>query len=478
MARERVSVFVHEESGLAQHGSTVWYPGEINLSAQTNPAFMQEPESGFAKMISVEHSASADSLGASGSPAHRIVPFNVLETTNRDLWAAFSWIFRPDALAALRLALQEWFREENVFLCPSGECAIAQILSLLPQKEVVMPAWICHQVKTAVKVAGKKIIFVDLGKNSINATSAEYADAAKPGRILLVAHLFGVPTDVAAICELAQRSDCITIEDAVPAIGGRHDGKPLGTFADFGVFSFEQSKRIPAFRGGFIVANNDRVCDLAKLESNRVIETRRSMPYLPLAKAFLQNFVTNPWVYRQVTRRLLPLRPLLLQVKNGRTRKGPSPAPPVLKSDVPVNAPHTPFYTEEIHPYQAQLALPMIKRLDGIGEKISKLAEVYEKSFRGTPIQTLLPAGSDRSGLMRFPIAFPGRDRSEIFRLAQERRLYLKAMWTEEASCEGLPNCLWAARNLILLPLYTALSPNSAGRIAEALLDIERGLPS
>jgi dTDP-4-amino-4,6-dideoxygalactose transaminase len=427
-------------------------------------------------MISVEHSASAHSLGVSGGPADGIVPFNVLETTNWDLWAAFGWIFQPDALASLRLALQEWLQAENVFLCPSGECAIAQILSLLPQREVVMPAWICHQVKTAVKVAGKKIIFVDLGKNSINATSAEYAEAAKPGRILLIAHLFGVPTDVAAICKLAQRSGCITIEDAVPAIGGRHDGKPLGTFADFGVFSFEQSKRIPAFRGGFIVANNERVCDLAKLESNRVIETRRSMPYLPLAKAFLQNFVTNPWVYRQMTRRLLPLRPLLLQMKKSRTR-GPLPAPG-LESDAPVKAPHTPFYTEEIHPYQAQLALPMVRRLDGIGQKISELAEVYENSFRGTRIQTLLPAGSDRSGLMRFPIAFPSRDRSEIFRLAQERGIYLKAMWTEEASCEGLSNCLWAARNLILLPLYTALSATSAGRIAQTLLDIERGHPA
>src|SRR6266576_2227917 len=97
--------------------------------------------------------ASTRSLVTSGSPTDAIVPFNVLETTNRDLCTAFGWIFQADALAALRLALQEWIQEENVFLCPSGECAIAQILSLLPQKEVVMPAWICHQVKTAVKVA-------------------------------------------------------------------------------------------------------------------------------------------------------------------------------------------------------------------------------------------------------------------------------------------------------------------------------------
>src|SRR5262249_37570062 len=146
-------------------------------------------------------------------------------------------------------------------------CAIAQILSLLPQDEVVMPGWICHQVKTAVKVAGKRIIFVDLGNDRINATSTEYEEAARPGRILLLAHLFGVPTDVTAICDLAKRRDCVTIEDAVPVIGGRQDGRLLGTFADFGVFSFEQSKRVPAFRGGFIVAKNGKLCDLSNLRT-------------------------------------------------------------------------------------------------------------------------------------------------------------------------------------------------------------------
>jgi dTDP-4-amino-4,6-dideoxygalactose transaminase len=418
------------------------------------------------------------SLKSSGSPSDAIVPLNVLETTNRDLWRAFDWIFQRDALEALRLALQEWIQQENVFFSPSGEAAIAQILSLLPQKEVVMPAWICHQVKTAVRVAGKTIVFVDLGKGSINATSAEYDAAARPGRILLIAHLFGVPTDVASICELAKNRDCLTIEDAVPAIGGRQDGRLLGTFADFGVFSFENSKRIPAFRGGFIVANNGHLCDLAKLESNRVTETTRSFPYSALAKAFLQNFATNPWIYRQMTRRLLPLRPLLRQISNGTTRTRSSPTLPSQETEGPVEVPRTPYYTKEIHPYQARLALPMIGRMGSIGEKISELAEVYEKHFRGTRIQTFLPAGSDKSGLMRFPIAFPGRDRSEILRRALKRNIHLKVMWTGEAGYDGLPNCLWVARNLILLPLYAALSPNSAARIAETLLDIERGLPA
>lgn len=411
-----------------------------------------------------------------------IVPFNVLETSNRDLFAAFAGMFQGDSLGLLRSALQDWIQEENVFFSPSGECAIAQILSLLPQKEVVMPAWICHQVKTAVRVAGKRIIFVDLAKDNINATSREYEQAAKPGRILLVAHLFGVPTDVEAICELAKKRDCLTIEDAVPAIGGRQNGRLLGTFADFGVFSFEQSKRVPAFRGGFIVGNNGKHLDVSRLERHRVVDTTQSMPYLPLAKAFLQNFATRPIVYGYVTRRLLALRPTLRQfLKSRAVNQNPLAAGTntqgAPRHDRQETVPDTPFYTKEIHPYQAQLALRMIRRIDKIGQKIGELAEVYEKCLEGSGIATFLPAGASKSGLMRFPIAFPGRDRADILRLASQRGVHLKVLWSEEEDCEGLPNCLWAARNLILLPLYTALSPQSAGRIAQTLIEIKKELP-
>jgi dTDP-4-amino-4,6-dideoxygalactose transaminase len=334
-----------------------------------------------------------------------------------------------------------------------------------------MPAWICHNVKTAAKVAGKRILYIDLAKNSINATCAQYDEVAQPGRILLIAHLFGVPTDVGAICELARRRDCVTIEDAVPAIGGRQEGRLLGTFADFGVFSFEQSKRIPAFRGGFIVAKSKHVIDLSRLDSTRVVQTTRSMPFGALAEALFHNFVTHPLIYRHLIRPLLPLRPLLRQRLNSVARKSTSPGP--VQGDASAKPPSTPFYTREIHPYQAQLLIPMIRRIDRICKRISQLAELYEKHFEGRAIQTFIPVGSDTSGLMRFPIAFPGRDRSRILRLAQRRGIYLKTMWSQEAGCEGLPNCLWVARNLILLPLYSALSLTSAEAIAETLLDIE-----
>lgn len=414
-------------------------------------------------------------------PKDAVVPLNVLETRNVDLLSAFSWVLHQDPLNDLRRAIQEWMQVEDIYFAPSGESGIAQILSLLPQREVVMPAWICHQVKVAAKVAGKRIIYVDLAKGGINATSTEYAEAARPGRILLIAHLFGVPTDVAAICELARKRDCVTIEDAVPAVGGRLNGRLLGTFGDFGVFSFEQSKRIPALRGGFIVANNRQLISREKLERFRVVETSSVMPVFAFAKAFTQNLATNLHVYRAVTTKLLPLRPLVRRAliaakghEDPAIRSRRTGNEQQVQGEPREPAPRNPFYTREMHPYQAELALPLIRRIGQIGEKITRLASVYANNFRDTPIAVLLPPECDMSGLMRFPIAFPGKDRSQILERAQRQGIYLKVMWGEGVGLEGLPNSLWVARNLVLLPLYTALSVHSAECLAKAIGEIDR----
>jgi hypothetical protein len=96
-------------------------------------------------------------------------------------------MFHSDPLGELREALREFTGRRHIYFAPSGECVIAQVLSLLPQKEVVMTAWICHQVKEAAEIADKRVIYLVLARNSINATSAQYAEVARSGRILVAA---------------------------------------------------------------------------------------------------------------------------------------------------------------------------------------------------------------------------------------------------------------------------------------------------
>jgi dTDP-4-amino-4,6-dideoxygalactose transaminase len=409
-----------------------------------------------------------------------------------------AWVFHPDPLTELQHAFQELTGRRQIIFAPSGQCAIAQILALLPQREVVMPAYMCFQVMKAAAIAGKRIIYVDVAKNDINATPAQYAEAAQPGRILLVPHLYGIPSDIEAICDMARSRDCVTIEDAVPAFGGRRNGRLLGTFADFGVFSFHESKRLPAFSGGVIVVNNETLVDPVKLAATHFVETKQAMPVRGLVQALAHNLATTYWVYRWLTLPLLPLRHWGPKVLGKRRPKpapaaaagsvvapglSPAPAAPAaaIKQAAPPAAPRNTFYTREVHPYQAELVLRMLKRWDEIREQIAHLAAMYQETFRNTPIQTFLTPGCDPAGLMRFPIAFPGKDRSEVLRLARKRGLYLKVLWErplpDPSELGRFPNAVWAARNVVLLPLYRALSPRSAELLAQHVIEIDRNTP-
>ena len=407
-----------------------------------------------------------------------VIPFNRLEIENWDLFAALAWPFWPDSLSALRASLQALTGRRHIFLAPSGRCAIAQILSLLPQREVVMPAWICHEVKTAAEIAGKHIIYVDLAPNSINAGAAEYAAAAQPGRILIATHLFGVPTDIEAICELARERRCVTIEDAVPALGGRKNGRLLGTFADFGVFGFEWSKRYPAFHGGVIVVNNENVLDPVTLGAIRIGETRRVMPVRELLRALAHNLATPSWIYRNLTVRLLPLR----HGRSGLSSGSGYSSDPARSHSNKTHALQTSSYNREIHYYQAELLIRMLARIDDIRKQVGDLVRTYLESFRNTPIATFVPAECDRGGLLRFPIAFPGKSRTEILQIARKRGIYLKTHWPKPLPAESehakFPNATWVSQNLVLLPLYRGLSTRSAELLARSIVEIEKTLPA
>jgi len=141
-------------------------------------------------------------------------------------------------------------------------------------------------------------------------------------------------------------------------------------------------------------------------------------------------------------------------------------------------APRNPSYTREVHPYQAEIVLRMLSRMEEIRRQIAHLAAVYREAFSNTPIATFAPVGCDDGGLMRFPIAFPGKDRAEVLRLARKRGLYLKAIWKQPlpkpSEHARFPNAVWAAENMVLLPLYPALSPRSAELLAQNVIEIER----
>ncbi len=394
-------------------------------------------------------------------PWRPVTPPNRLETTNRDFLLSLYTFGRGKPREALREVLRKITGRKHVFLAPSGRAAIARILSLLPQKEVVMPAYTCPAVKRAAELAGKRIIYVDCSAGGLNATSAEFEAEAREGRILLPTHIFGLPTDIRNICALAQERNCLTIEDAAAAFPSQPGGRILGTVGDFGVFSFERSKRLPAFRGAAIIVNNERVVDPEVLDSHPAVAIEDGLPVKELLFSIIYNLATQPSVYGRFTvHRILRDRRLRTDLER-------------LEALEAVN---TPFYHRAFHPYQAQLVLRALNRWGPIGQHIEKLVAVYKRTFAGTPVRTFINGACDEKALLRFPIAVGGMDRGETLRRALGFGLYLETNFENplppKSESAKYPNAFWAAENVLLLPLYRRLSPDAAEAIARGVVRI------
>ena len=395
----------------------------------------------------------------------RAIATNRLETTNWELLAALRHSRNHQGMEDLRDALRQITGRQHVFLAPSCRSAIAQILTLLPHQDVILPAYTCWVLKPAAELAGKRLVYIDNPPNAINTTSREYAAKIRPGSVLIPTHLFGIPTDIENICALARQHNCVTIEDVAAGFGARRNGRWLGTFADFGVFSFERSKRLPAFRGAAIIVNNEKLIDPAKLAAQRVADTTQTFPWRDLSFALAHNLATHPSVYGS-------LRALKALRKAAKTHL-------VVQSDAPEVPLQTPFYNRALHPYQAGLLLRMLRRMDRIRGHIALLVSIYLQVFRDSPIQTFLnDSDRDHGGLLRFPIAFPRKNRAEILTLARQRGFHLETNYDEPLADKPdwpqFPNALWAAQNIVLLPLYKSLSPHDAEQLARAVVAIER----
>ncbi len=104
--------------------------------------------------------------------------------------------------------------------------------------------------------------------NNIDAARIEEAITDKTKAIMVV-HLYGQASDMDAIMSIAQNYNLKVIEDCAQAHGAEWNGKKVGSFGDFGCFSFYPTKNMGAFGdAGAIVTNNETYAQKARIYRN------------------------------------------------------------------------------------------------------------------------------------------------------------------------------------------------------------------
>lgn len=78
-------------------------------------------------------------------------------------------------------------------------------------------------------------------------------------RAMIVVHLWGMPSKMDRLLEIAKRAQLRVLEDASHAQGAKYHGRMVGTLADAAVFSLQTTKLAPAGEGGMLVTNDEGI---------------------------------------------------------------------------------------------------------------------------------------------------------------------------------------------------------------------------
>lgn len=150
--------------------------------------------------------------------------------------------------------------------CTHATELAALLADIKPGDEVIMPSYTFVSTADAFVLRGAVPVFVDIRPDTMNIdeTKIEAAITEKT-RAIVPVHYAGVSCEMDTIMEIANRYGLMVIEDAAQGIMSTYKGKALGTFGEFGCFSFHETKNFSMGEGGAILIRDEKYIEDAEI---------------------------------------------------------------------------------------------------------------------------------------------------------------------------------------------------------------------
>jgi len=276
----------------------------------------------------------------------------------------------------------------------------------------------------AILQVGATPRFVDIEPTSYTMDVSQVKKKiTKKTKAIIPVHLYGQPCDMNSLLSLSRKHHLPIIEDSAQAHGAKDHGRRAGSMGKAGCFSFYPAKNLGAYgEGGIVVTGDKRLADRVRLLRNHGATTK----YVHAFPGF-----------------------------NGRM--------------------------DEI---QAAVLRIKLKRLQKWNEKRRQHAAAYRKGLQGLPIGLPEEAQGRYHVYHLFVIRAPKRDqlRQYLIKRGVDTGLHYpislhlqKALRTYGFSRGDFPESERAAREVLSLPIYPALSSQDQKRIIREVQSFFRG---
>ncbi|EDO7679575.1 UDP-N-acetylbacillosamine transaminase [Campylobacter coli] len=159
------------------------------------------------------------------------------------------------ATAALHLALRVAGVEQDDIVLASSFTFIASV------------APICY--------LKAKPVFIDCDETfniDIDLLKLAIKESEKKPKALILTHLYGNAAKMDEIVQICKKENIILIEDAAEALGSFYKGRALGTFGEFGAYSYNGNKIITTSGGGMLIGKDKQKIERARFYSTQARE--------------------------------------------------------------------------------------------------------------------------------------------------------------------------------------------------------------
>jgi dTDP-4-amino-4,6-dideoxygalactose transaminase len=197
--------------------------------------------------------------------------------------------------------MKNYLKIKHVISVNSGTAALQAALMAAEIKQgddVLIPSFTFVATANAVVAAGGKPVFVDIKKDDYTIDVSDLKKKiTKKSKVVIPVHLYGHPSDMGELGELAEKHSLDIVEDACQSLGSTYRKKQTGTFGAMGCFSMYASKVLTAGEGGAVATDSDDLADKLKMIRNhgmvegydtRVLGLNLRLPELSAAVAKVQ----------------------------------------------------------------------------------------------------------------------------------------------------------------------------------------------
>jgi dTDP-4-amino-4,6-dideoxygalactose transaminase len=392
----------------------------------------------------------------------------------------------PDVLAAANMLVRPWALVdgaatpafESAFAAAVGAAhaksfaagrvglyAILRCLGIGRGDEVLLQVPTHIVVPNAIRFAGARPVYIDCDLRNYNIDLDEVESRITPRtRALLLQHTFGVPVDMHAAMDLAQRHGLTVIEDCVHALGSTFAGRTVGTFGQAAFFSTEETKTISTTMGGVVTTDDAELADRLAAFQRDCLPARASQTARYLVKLIAYHVLTEPRIHvaARSAYEMAGHRHPLPRPTEERELRGERPS----------------GFARRLSNGQAAVGVVQLGDLARNVAHRRRIADRYRQLLAPHGFRLPEPPAGADAAYVRYPVWVADRRATEE---AMSSRLVLGTWFTsvlEEAidprygayAAGSCPRAEEAARHLVNLPTHPRVSLRDADDIAERLI--------